>query len=274
MSPSYRPRAALRPARARFTPSTSSLLLALALLAALILLARCAAPPVAGWVGDTFSEAKRQPIVELVAPDTGTRTLKEPVTAVVMIDQSGSTVDSDPQYARVSEAETWARWVGDHSGNPDDEIAAIHFTSAVEAEVGPLNPSEDTVATARKLFDPGEFVGAGTRMKPALEAAQRLFEEAPPKNLKLLVMFTDGAASDIKETEEALKATGADSIWLVALNIDGTYENTAAKAWERFGLSGALRMDRLEAGAVAGALADIFMGETGQTSKGGVLRVR
>jgi Mg-chelatase subunit ChlD len=225
-------------------------------------------------VGDTLREAGRRPIVELVAPDPGTRTLAEPVTAVVMIDQSGSTVDSDPENARVTEAETWARWVGEHSGNPADEIAAVHFTSAVEASIGPLKPSENPETSAEQLFDSGTLMGGGTKMVPALEVAKAIFDDAPADNRRLLVMFTDGAAADLNQTESALRAVGADSVWLVALNIDGTYEESAAKTWEHFGLTGALRMDRLEAGAVASSLAEIFMGETGQTSAQGVLRVR
>lgn len=270
-SPMGRPTRARPPRRAAGTVPWLRLLRLAAAVAIVGLGLRIVVPPLV----DDFREVTRPPEVHLAAPIPASRTLREPLSIVVLNDQSSSTDESDPDGFRFSESAEWVRWLADEASGPSDTLAVLHFADTVAL----TQPSTAVAGHRAALVDAVTRrppVGDGTDLVAALAAAGDELGRLPTTNRRILILFTDGLVetSSWPQVRLAVDRLGADGLYLVALDVDGSYRRAAAPHWESWGLSGILRLDRVDAGAIAESLARVVLRETGQRVDGPMVDVK
>jgi hypothetical protein len=79
----------------------------------------------------------------------------------------------------------------------------------------------------------------------------------------MLILFTDGASDTESAIPPVLARASGISVYMVALDADGTYEQSA-HFWEGLHLSGISRIRSASRGTVARPIAEAVLRETGQ----------
>lgn len=201
------------------------------------------------------------PPYHLPAP-AGKRTLKQPLSIELVIDQSGSNSSSDPHGLRITESAEVLRWLGRYA-RPSDRVGVVQFSSKPVTTL-PLSQVRRAAREARAVTaaDP-RVAGGGTDIASALSLGLSNLASMPAGSRRMLILFTDGAS----DTESAIpsvlaQASGID-VFMVALDADGTYDHSA-HFWESLRLSGISRIHSASRGTVARPIAQAILKETGQ----------
>lgn len=255
-----------RPLRMRRTP-TPGILDVLGVLRAIAAVLAVAALAVGlWWVGQraahfVASALAEDPVV-INTPVPGTRTLDLPLAVVAVIDTSASMQSSDPSGRRYVEARAFARWLGDYSENPDDRIGSVHFGSYAGQGLPPVPVAGNLTLIDSALSRPATDLGGGTNIDAGLDAAGALLVGLEGYR-RVVILFSDGQ-SDLVTAAAALVRLPADSVWMVAFDVDGSYRASVAPFWEHAGLEGIIEVGSVDRGTISDALARIVTIETGQ----------
>ena len=202
---------------------------------------------------------------DIAAPVPGTRTLNQPLSLLLAVDASGSMEASDPRGLRYLDARAVVRWLGDHSENTDDRFGSIHFASNPGLELPPIPVQGNLPVIDAALQKPATDLGGGTNIVGALESIDRLIASTTG-TVPVVVILSDGLPNDgdYGAVGEAIRSLQAN-VWLIAFDFDVSYSAQAKPAWDRFAISGTIRLDSLDSGSVANAIATIVTVETGQS---------
>jgi hypothetical protein len=207
-------------------------------------------------------------------PIAGTRTLAAPLLLELVIDESGSTGQTDPTGRRHTETAAIARWLVRHSENPRDRIGLVRFADQAEAHA-PV-PAARAGQSLTAAFGAGSgSLGGGTRLAPAVAAVE---DELRPHHgyRRVVVVLSDG---QIGESERELQRlltrlrAAADSVYLVGLDGDGAWTRDTHRLYENRGLGDVLTLDTFAPNAFAQTLAEIVLRETGQRVRPQAARV-
>lgn len=158
----------------------------------------------------------------------GPRT-KGPICLAVMIDESGSMSDSDPQQSRSAALIGAASFLGSE-GVPQDRIAGGWFADQARVSTlmdGPTGlrhlPRSSTVSS-----------GGGTNMAAAVTTAAQVLGQCDAATRPVLALVSDGMADDFEAVAQSLTHLPANTeVHLLA--IDATGSLGQAPDWQNLG---------------------------------------
>lgn len=137
-----------------------------------------------------------------------------PVHLVLMLDDSGSTADTDPATRRYPEATQVIDWMARSRCGSDESVSVVHF-GATAGATGPVALGGDLDPVRGALAGPNPTVGIdATRLGPAVGALRALIASSPAGQT-IAVVMSDGQVEDPWELR-SLVGTGA-TIDVVAL---------------------------------------------------------
>lgn len=212
------------------------------------------------WLWPGGQSEARVPI-----PLAGTRTLAAPLLLDLVIDESGSTSETDPSARRHTEAEAVGRWLARYSENPADRIGLVRFAGrAAATEPIPAVAAANTIVAAFR--NGGARLGDGTFLTPAVAAVERQLRPYPAYR-RVVVILSDGQVAETPEKVARLITrlrAAADSVYFVGLNGDGEWSDRTHEVFDDRGLAGVLTLESFGKNEFAQTLAQIVLRETGQ----------
>jgi hypothetical protein len=166
------------------------------------------------------------PVAPIAFTAEGERTLG-PICLAVMIDESGSMSDSDPEQSRAAALLGAASFL-DRYGLPQDRIAGGWF--ADDASISGL--MDGATGTRRLPERPTVPSGGGTNMAAAMNEAGRVLHSCHPATRPVLTLVTDGQADDLDAVAQALDRLPPDTLTQL-IAIDATGVLGRAEQWRR-----------------------------------------
>jgi len=212
-------------------------LAALAMLAAIVAALWAAVPPTLGLAGNTVRAAAavvqdvltRDPI-EMPQPVPGTRKLGRPLLAVIAVDDSSSTQESDPDGLRHQAVRALGTWMAKYS-LPQDRAALIRFAEAATTS-GVIKPAQLAQGAQALASDPQD--GRYTNVEPVVEHAEPVLAGAR-EAATLTIVVTDGEVPDAAESLARLKRVSGRVV-VVALD-RGDQWDASASSWKQPGIT-------------------------------------
>ena len=198
---------------------------ALALLAVLAFV-KLAALPLLDGVQERIQHALEPQPVPMPVPAPGTRTLRGPAVTVILVDDSGSMGESDPDDERYAAFSAYAMWMRRYA-RLRDRVAVVRFAKESTGS-GRLFPATALAPDVRTLADQPED-GEQTLFDPAAERAVQALTAAPADAAITAVVISDGETPDAPRGLERLRRI-ADHIEVIAINRDGGWDS-ARSSW-------------------------------------------
>lgn len=206
---------------------------------------------------------KPAPIEPIAFSANGERALG-PMCLVVMIDESGSMSDSDPQQARSAAVLGAASFLSEF-GLPEDRIAAGWF--ADDAKVSDLmdGPTGIDELPQRSMVPSG----GGTDMVAAVKAADQTLTQCDPGIRPVLALVSDGMANDFDALARSLKDLPPSSV-VHLIAIDAMGSNGQVDEWRRMSIPvGTSTVKSLDREGVGDGMASLLSALTGQEVEAG-----
>lgn len=168
------------------------------------------------------------PVEPIVFSADGPR-MTAPMCVAVMIDESGSMADSDPQLARPAALLGASSFLGEF-GLATDQVAGGWFADT--AEISPL------LSAAKGLTElPQDSTvpsGGGTNMVAAIDRAGQTLETCPFGQTPVLVLVTDGVADDFEAVGQAIaRLPSGTTTQLLAIDATGSLASVSSE-WAHY----------------------------------------
>jgi hypothetical protein len=203
---------------------------------------------------------------QLPVPVAGTRTLAQPLVVELVIDESGSTSESDPDGRRHDHADAIAEWLARHSGNPADRLGIVRFANqATRTQTFPVAVAARRIGSELR-FGPMPTDGTYTNLTPAVDNAVAALAPYPGYR-KVVIILSDFAISEseaqVRGLMRRLRGT-ADSVYLGALDADGVWTGETHRLFDHVGTAGKFVLDGMSDDALASSVTLAIVSETGQ----------
>ena len=230
-----------------------------------LLLFVAAAGALAWWLWPSAHE-RRQVAPGIPTPVAGTRTLSVPLVLELVVDESGSTQQSDPGGRRHAEAAAVASWMSRYSENPHDEIGLVRFASTANG-FSPVPVAQASAALQSAFGQSSDSLGGDTDLGPAVSLVEKDLEQHAGAR-RVVVLLTDGQLQDMPSIRSLVRRlrSVAEDVYLIGLNADGTWSSTTRTAYQGLGLN-LLTLDSFTANRLAETVARVILRETGQRVK-------
>ena len=179
------------------------------------------------------------------------------VAAVLVVDDSGSTLSTDPKSHRYVAARRVVRWVRDDAMKRpataqrsaqgrrrqqfDDAVGVVHFADDARP-VLPLTSLRSHFETVLRSLN--KSTDGGTAIVPALDAAAAL-HRLDGKRLPITIVFTDGGiGEDLSQLAEALDRHEPRTVHVVIFDETGGAQQVADQ-WSRLPLGSVTAVDSM-----------------------------
>lgn len=194
--------------------------------------------------------------------------IDEPIDLCLVVDDSTSTLDSDPDAVRYEAARFAADFLARQSVTArPDQVCVVHFGEDAPFELTlPLTPVDrmGEIQAAIQVVTP---LG-GTNFVAAHERAAELLGPADAGRHRVVILFTDGVPSSgsgadpFAEISASLDGLPRYDTHLVALDQDGAFGDVADE-WEGMGLGSITRLSDIDGRRLEHAFARILVDELG-----------
>jgi len=196
------------------------------------------------------------------AMEGATIEVPSPIDVFLLIDQSGSMKQTDPEGARLEASKYLVGFLAaERTEVFDHRLGVIHFgTTAPADKMLPLTPlvEANLKSIKEKLvpLDLGDtsFIAALQRAAQGFQGVRR--ETEAPKRQQAIVIFTDGEPDDPRKlSKEAYfreiqdfvsKELAETAIYVVAIDAKGSYWPKDRRYWERIASGGTYRLERMD----------------------------
>jgi uncharacterized protein with von Willebrand factor type A (vWA) domain len=187
-----------------------------------------------------------------------------PLRICVCVDESGSVASTDPGGEARRATLLACDWLDEYSENPRDRIGLVRFAERADS-ISPARAGSARGAIEQAFTHAGRDLGGGTQLAPAITEIRRMLG-GRLREYRLALLITDG---QVVESDEELRRlfgrlrASLDSVYLIALDADGSWSSQTHYRYESLGLSGVIPLQKAGGGELAAAIASVLVHEAG-----------
>lgn len=213
------------------------------------------------WACDPLDDGDLGPVPEPVG-----QRIDEPIDLCLVIDDSSSTLDTDPEGNRYDAARFAARFLARQS-HPDrpDRVCVVHFGGDAPRRLAlPLTPVEQLARIEAAIQPVGQL--GDTDFAAAHARATTLLGPDRPDRRQVMIEFTDGIPSGGPDVFARI-AGSLDTLpryhsHLIALDEADQFDDVRTE-WDRMGLAGIQELSEIDGNRLEHAFARILVDELG-----------
>lgn len=211
---------------------------------------------------DRLRKDEGEPELPITVP--GSRTLTMLLRICVCVDESGSVSSTDPGGEARRATLLACDWLDEYSENPRDRIGLVRFAERADS-INPVRAGSARAAIERALARGGQDLGGGTQLAPAVEEIRRMLG-GHLREYRLALLVTDGQVAEpddeLRRLFGRLRAS-LDSVYLIALDADGSWSSQTHARYDSLGLSGVIPLKKAGGAELAAAIATVLVHEAG-----------